>query len=119
MSNHCHLIVKAKEGNLSDIIRDFKKFTTKKIFSAIKENPKESRKEWLLMTLSYEERIWFWNEGYHGKEITTDRFYNNKVNYIHQNPVEAGIVAQEQDYLLSSAAAFYGERKGALELTIF
>ena len=31
MSNHLHLIVQAKEGyNLSDILRDFKKFTAKK-----------------------------------------------------------------------------------------
>ena len=27
MTNHCHLILRAKEENLSDIIRDFKKFT--------------------------------------------------------------------------------------------
>jgi len=44
MSNHIHLIASAKHENLSDIIRDFKKFTAKKIFKAIQDNPKESRK---------------------------------------------------------------------------
>ena len=35
MSNHVHLIMSAKNENLSDILRDFKKFTSKKIFAAI------------------------------------------------------------------------------------
>ncbi|WP_445587952.1 transposase [Sunxiuqinia sp. A32] len=49
MTNHVHLIVRAKEGyTLSSILRDFKKYTSKKVIQAIKENPQESRKEWLL-----------------------------------------------------------------------
>ena len=48
MSNHMHLIVKAKEGyKLSAIIRDFKKFTAQQIIKSTKEEP-ESRREWLL-----------------------------------------------------------------------
>jgi REP element-mobilizing transposase RayT len=49
MSNHLHLIVSAKEPNkLSDILRDFKKFTSSQILKAIAENNKESRKNWML-----------------------------------------------------------------------
>ena len=48
MSNHCHLILRAQNENLSDVIRDFKKFTSKKIMKAIEENPKESRKNGFL-----------------------------------------------------------------------
>ncbi len=48
MSNHLHLIVSAKESNLSDILRDFKKFTSKQIIKAIQENEHESRKVWML-----------------------------------------------------------------------
>ena len=44
MSNHFHLIVSAKNENLSDVLRDFKKFTSKQVISAIENNPKESRK---------------------------------------------------------------------------
>ena len=44
MSNHLHLIVSAKNENLSDVLRDFKKFTSKQVISAIENNPKESRK---------------------------------------------------------------------------
>ncbi len=49
MSNHVHLIAKAnEEHSLSDVLRDFKKFTSKAIVKAIKDNPKESRKDWML-----------------------------------------------------------------------
>jgi REP element-mobilizing transposase RayT len=47
MSNHVHLITSAKNENLSDILRDFKKFTSKQIFAAITKNETESRKECL------------------------------------------------------------------------
>lgn len=116
MSNHCHLIVRAKNKNLSDIIRDFKKFTAKAIFKMIEANPKESRKEWLLRVLSYEGKIWFWEEGYHGEEILTKPFFESKVSYIHLNPVRAGLVEKEEEYLWSSCSTIYGIRKGLLEL---
>ena len=60
-----------------------------------------------------------WEEGYHGEEIYTADFYNSKVNYIHLNPVRAGIVEREEDYLNSSAGDFWGIRKGKLELDWF
>ena len=117
MSNHCHLIIRAKENNLSDIIRDFKKFTSKAIYHAIENNSQESRKEWLLKILKYEERIWFWEEGYHGEEITSRDFFECKLQYIHLNPVRAGIVEKEEDFLNSSAGDWYGVRTGKLELS--
>ncbi|MGD1839943.1 MAG: transposase [Thermonemataceae bacterium] len=48
MSNHIHLIISAKEGfQLSDILRDFKKYTASQIIASIQEEP-ESRREWML-----------------------------------------------------------------------
>jgi REP element-mobilizing transposase RayT len=45
MTNHVHLMIRAKKGYLlQDILRDFKKFTSKAIVKAIEENPVESRK---------------------------------------------------------------------------
>ena len=48
MSNHIHLIVRAEEDNLSGVIRDLKKFTSKKLFAAIEENAEESRRNWIV-----------------------------------------------------------------------
>jgi len=41
----------------------------------------------------------------------------NKMDYIHLNPVRAGLVEKEEEYIWSSCADYYGIRKGALELT--
>ena len=119
MSNHIHLIVSSKTANLSDTIRDFKKFTAKKIVESITTNPKESRKNWLLWLFKKDEGIWFWESGYHPEEIRKSDFFNSKVDYIHFNPVRAGIVDKEEEYLLSSCGDFYGTRKGLLELSVF
>ena len=49
MTNHIHLIISAKEGyDLTGIIRDMKKYTSKQLIKAIMENPKESRREWMM-----------------------------------------------------------------------
>jgi REP element-mobilizing transposase RayT len=56
MTNHVHLIARAEEGHLlSDILRDFKKFTSKAVLKAIMENQRESRKEWLIKQFETEE----------------------------------------------------------------
>lgn len=72
-----------------------------------------------MKVLKYEVKIWFWEEGYHGEQILTKSMYETKMNYIHMNPVKAGIVEKEEEYLLSSAGDFYGVRKGRLELSYF
>lgn len=48
MPNHLHLIISSPTNNLSDTIRDLKKFTSAKIIKAIEENNKESRRNWML-----------------------------------------------------------------------
>jgi len=116
MSNHCHLIVRSKKNNLSDIIRDFKKFTAKEIISCVENNLQESRKDWLLWLLKKDEHIWFWKDGYHAKEVLTKEFFMQKMNYIHLNPVRAGLVEKEEEYVWSSCADSYGVRKGPLVL---
>lgn len=119
MTNHCHLIVSSNKDNLSGIIRDFKKFTAKEIIARIENNLQESRRSWLLWLLKKDGHIWFWEEGYHAKEILTKEFFINKMDYIHLNPVRAGLVEKEEEYLWSSCGDSYGVRKGALVLMEF
>ena len=116
MSNHVHMIISCENGRLSDLIRDLKKFTSTKIVRAIEENKHESRKRWLLWLLKKDDKIIFWEEGYHGEEITGILFFESKLNYIHQNPVKMRIVEKEEEYLYSSCGDYYGTRKGLIEL---
>lgn len=48
MPSHIHLIFRSSNDKPSELLRDFKKHTAKKELEAIKNNPQESRKEWLL-----------------------------------------------------------------------
>ena len=48
MSNHVHLIISAKQNNISDVLGEFKKYTSKQITKAIIDHPAESRKEWMI-----------------------------------------------------------------------
>jgi hypothetical protein len=41
-----------------------------------------------------------------------------KLNYIHQNPVRAGLVKESTDYIYSSATDYYLNKKGLLDLDL-
>ena len=119
MSNHIHLIVSCKEGfNLSDTLRDFKKYTAAQIVQAIENNPGESRRSWLVWLLKQNNEITFWQPDNHPEEIKTRDFFNQKLQYIHLNPVRARVLDKEEEYIYSSARDFYGT-KGLLDITDF
>jgi putative transposase len=123
MPSHIHLLASAgMNGDLSAIMRDFKKFTSKKVIETIKEIP-ESRREWMLDRFEFagrfDKRITnykFWQEGTHPMEIFSDKFIKQKLVYIHENPVKAGIVWEAWQYQFSSAIDYYGKGKGLLDV---
>ena len=125
MSNHIHLVARAKEGyKLSDILRDFKKHTSKQIIKSIQEEA-ESRRGWLLSEMlkagqgnSKNSKYQLWRNDNHPIELYSNEVINQKVDYIHNNPVAEGIVEQAADYLYSSARNFEGE-EGLLKVEKF
>jgi putative transposase len=123
LSNHVHLVVAAKEYNLSDILREFKSYTAKLLITALQQ-PGESRKEWMLPLFraageanSNNTTYQFWPQYNHYKEVHSQAFAFQKFDYIHNNPVEAGLVDRAEDYPYSSARDhFYGTCCGLLEV---
>lgn len=124
MTNHLHLLASAKETfHLSDILRDFKKFTNKKIIDAI-DDDSESRRRWMLYRFEFAGKInpkikdfKFWQDGNEAKEIHTNEFLDQKLNYIHNNPVVAEIVNNPEDYRYSSAIDYAGG-KGLIDVVL-
>jgi REP element-mobilizing transposase RayT len=115
MSNHVHLAASAKNGDLSDIVRDFKKYTSKQLLKAIAAHPAESRREWMLgifqtagKSNSNNTHFQFWRQDNQPKEMETNGFMEQKIDYIHNNPLAAGIVSQAEEYLYSSARDYSG-----------
>ncbi len=124
MSNHAHLIVRAgAPERLSSVLRDLKKFTAVKFLEAIQQED-ESRKDWLLYLFAYFARKHARNSKYqvwaHSNapiELRSPDFVNQKLQYIHFNPVKAGYVQQPEAYLYSSASNYVlGE--GVFEVTL-
>ena len=118
MTNHVHLMIRAKEGYLlQDIVRDFKKFSCKAVIKAIKENYEESRKEWLLKQLETKEGYSLWRGDNKPIELWSNAVITQKLNYIHQNPVEEGLVFKAEDYMYSSAYDYTGEN-GMIDILV-
>ncbi|WP_419032358.1 REP-associated tyrosine transposase [Dysgonomonas gadei] len=122
MTNHVHFIFRSiGERKPELLLGDFKRFTSKAIVEAIKENPQESRKEFLLEQFrkagtesSNVDTYQFWQHDNKPIELWSNNVINEKLDYIHNNPVEEGIVFRPEDYLYSSAADYAGE-KGLLK----
>jgi REP element-mobilizing transposase RayT len=115
MTNHLHLIVRAKEPfHLSDIIRDFKKFTANQLLPLMQQ-PTESRSDWMMKRFEFSAKLnarnrvnQMWTHENHAIELFTPKFTQQKLDCIHNNPVRAGIVEKPEDYLYSSARNYAG-----------
>lgn len=123
MSNHLHMIVRSKTGKLSDTLRDFKRFTATKIIEIIQREP-ESRREWMLHRFSWngdrnirnaDNQLWIQDN--RPELIYSHDFFLQKLNYIHENPVRAGIVDKAEEYLYSSARTIILNKKGLITIT--
>ncbi|MFV8357167.1 REP-associated tyrosine transposase [Flavobacterium sp. XS1P32] len=115
MSNHIHMIIQSQEATLSDLIRDFKKFTAKSILEKIQNSP-ESRRKWMLERFklateshSRNKNYHFWQYGNHPEEVYSNKFMWTKLDYIHLNPVRAGIVEKASHYVYSSASNYVSD----------
>ncbi|MEQ9405054.1 MAG: transposase, partial [Cyclobacteriaceae bacterium] len=105
-----------------DLLRDFKTFTSKRMQSMIEENNRESRKEWMLWMMekagsekSNIKKRQFWQQHNKPIELWSADVIDQKVDYIHNNPVESGFVV-EPEHLKYSSAIDYGGGTGLLKI---
>ncbi len=114
MTNHVHLIASSEEGTkLVNVIRDLKRFTADKIYQTIQSEPTESRRNWLIWLLesqgeksSSNVNYKLWRHENHPLVLDTNELMDQKLEYLHQNPVKAGICYTAEDYVYSSAASY-------------
>jgi putative transposase len=124
MSNHLHIIASTEgDFHLRDVVRDFKKFTSKKIVGEILEGT-ESRSRWMLANFYYAGKYLnriknykLWKDGNHALVIYSPAFFYQKLNYIHNNPVKAMIVERPDEYLFSSARN-YADRDALIDVIL-
>lgn len=123
MSNHVHLIASVPGGSLSDVLRDMKQFTAKSFLKAIETEP-ESRRDWLLREFGFAGRMnsrnkhfQIWTHDNHPVELSSNAMMEQRLEYLHQNPVRAGWVSKPEDWLYSSAGTYAGF-DGLLEVVL-
>lgn len=116
MPSHIHLVFRAIDENPSDLIRDLKGFTSKQIIKAIREHERESRKKWLLEMFlkagaknSNVKKYQFWQQNNKPIELWSNKVIEQKINYIHNNPVTSGHVVNPFDWKYSSARNYGGD----------
>ena len=124
MTSHVHMIIGTHGENMEHIMRDMKRYTSEKLRMTIRQHPQESRREWLLNMMketgqanSNNRDFQLWRQDNHPIQLTTPQITHQKLDYIHQNPVEAGFVQKPEEYLYSSARDYYGI-KGLIEISL-
>lgn len=110
MSNHLHLVCSRKDKDLTELLGRFKSYTSKLFLKEIETNKQESRKEWLLELFrkfaqgnKQYGNYHIWDYTNYPVALYSNKVIEQKIEYIHQNPVRAGLVTEAQYYKYSSA----------------
>jgi len=113
MPSHVHLIFRSSNEQPMELLRDFKKHTAKKVIETIKNNSQESRKKlllWLFERAGKKQgnisKYQFWQHHNQPIELWSEKVIKQKIDYIHNNPVELGFVTDAIDWKYSSARNF-------------
>ncbi|MDR9416638.1 MAG: transposase [Gracilimonas sp.] len=109
MENHFHLI--AEQEDLKTCMQSIKSYTAKQILDLLKSRNNQLYLKQLAFSRKRgkKESVYqVWQEGYHPKQISTEKMLNQKVNYVHFNPVKRGYVDKPEDWRYSSARDYLG-----------
>jgi putative transposase len=120
----CYKVDKALVANERYGIRDFKSYTSREVRKSLEDKTNiESRREWLIWMFERAGKnnirnhdFQFWQQHNHPIELSTNKMIDQRLDYIHNNPIEAGFVFKCDDWVWSSARQYSGEL-GEIELS--
>lgn len=127
MPNHLHMIYSVTpEKDPALVLKNIKSFTALKIIDAVINSPIESRKGWMLDLFEKNGkanksnfRFQLWKHENHPVLLDVNEILEERINYLHNNPVRAGFVSQPEHWLYSSAIDYCTtNEKGLLELVL-
>lgn len=110
MLNHIHLIIQAPD--VGGFIRDFKKFTANQMIKNLRETEPRLLRLFQLKDGPYE----FWQKTNMPQLIESDEFFEQKLNYIHNNPVKKQYVENPEHWIWSSASHYYEAKEGRIKV---
>jgi len=128
MTSHIHMIIGSKGiMPIEGIIRDTKSYISRCVRQLLEDKKAvgESRREWMLkmmikegMKNSNNNDFQFWQQHNHPIVLDSNELIDQKIDYIHNNPVVAGFVEKPEDWVYSSASEYMTNRKGKLKLAL-
>jgi len=109
MLDHTHVITDSNR-KIKDVLRFLNGISAKRILDHLKENGYESSLRKLrIQEREYKHKYSVYQHHPNVFEIYGEDTMMQKVNYIHMNPVRAGLVEHPNDYLYSSARLWNGK----------
>ena len=113
MPNHAHLLVRAPvDGNLTPFLRGLKSGVARTLLRRWRSL--DARILPKLLDTNQRHRVWQHGGGY-DRNIISDQEFDEKVGYIHMNPVRAGLVERPLDWAWSSARFWNGDRSSPVQ----
>jgi len=106
MHNHIHIIWQIKGAiSISEVQKDFFETTAKKFKADLELNHPQVLK--LFVSTKKDRAYHFWKRRPLPVDLYTPAVFEQKVDYIHNNPVSAGLCELPEQYSLSSARYYY------------
>lgn len=118
MEHHLHMI--ASGFHLSKEIGHFKSYTARVIIDfLVASHYQDILKQLAFYKKQYkrDQEYQLWQEGSHPQMIIDEKMLNQKLNYIHYNPVRKGYVEDPAHWRYSSYRDYFGQ-EGLLPITI-
>jgi putative transposase len=105
MPTHFHWIIEADltRGTISDIMRDIKKYSAWDLMEQLQKDGKEKLLRMFRSTTLKNEKRKLWAKRFDDEVIKNIGMFRTKLEYIHNNPVKAGLTTNPEDYKYSSA----------------
>ena len=118
MSNHIHVIWQPVFGYTpSDIQASFMKYTAQQLKRSLVNNNSEMLDDFKVN--KYDRTYQFWKREPLSVELRTHAVFMQKLEYIHYNPIQAGLCFNPEDYYYSSAKFYYNGTDNFKMLTHF
>lgn len=102
LSDHVHFMLWLNDGKLSEFLSKYKPAITKRVDAKAAELGNQRIRHWLVKDGARE----LWQDGKHAVALWSRRLIRQKIRYIHENPVRAGLAENPQDYPWSSIGAY-------------
>ncbi len=123
MPNHLHMIVKFLNSyDQSKVMRDFKKFTSKKIAKMAEMLKDVKSLEFFRKCANHKrQKHKVWEDEFQDRNIYSTRFLFQKMRYIHNNPLQKKwrLAEKPEDYKYSSARNYILNDNSVLEIDHF